>query len=170
MTDKSFAIVTVAVSGVFGLLVAVITHWLSMSRESQSLRRDLARDEMKSLGELYEDALFVLDRQIRTYGMGTDADQDRVLKLLARLSLYGRQDVQDKYQRASELIDTWCAERNAADPKRMGGSILIFTTSDREHRAKAEVAWPAAERAFNELKALMREHLQAQSTELIAQM
>lgn len=160
MDDKVFALITVSVSGVFAVFVAVVTHWLARSRESQMLRREVRRDEIAQTRALYEEAIFILNHACYTRCLGANDDQNRVIRFLARLYLLAPQEVRDQYMKTSDRVDQWAAQARKGEPQAHNG-VLIFHAGATAEKAKAEKAWPEVERELDELRHKMKKHLTA---------
>ena len=158
MDDKTFALITVSVSGIFAIIVAVVTHWLSSSRESKVLQRESRRDEIAVLRQLYEEAIFILDHACRTRNLGTDEDQNRVIRFLARLHLHAPSYVRDQYHITSDAVDAWTPQVRKGEPESRQG-ILIFRAGADADKAKAQEAWPAVEQELIKLKKQIKKHL-----------
>jgi hypothetical protein len=163
MSDKEFALLTVIVSGVFALLVSLVTHFLSASRESRTLKREIRRDQKRGLRELYEEAIFTLDRTCSTLGKGTDDDRDKVLKFLARLHLHATTEIRDEYLKTADVVDSWAAQARKGEPKPVGEGFLMIGSPQFAERAKAQSMWPQVETHLEQLKKLMRKHLETTS-------
>jgi hypothetical protein len=165
LDDKTFALITVTVSGVFAIIVAVVTHWFSSSREARVLQREVRRDEIAVLRQLYEEAIFILDHACRTRNFGTKEDQNRVIRFLARLHLYSPSYVRDQYHTTSDVVDAWTAQVRSSEPESRQG-ILIFRAGAEAEKAKAQEAWPAVEQELTKLKKQMKKHLTELASDL----
>lgn len=158
MSDKVFAIITISVSGIFALLVAIVTHWLASSRESRVFVREARRDRIQMTRELYEEAIFILDRSCRTLGLGSQEDREQTIRFIAKLSLHATQAVQEQYFKTADVLDEWVAQARKGQPERHGGVLVVKSGSGREE-VTANSMWPRVEQSLNELKSLMRIHL-----------
>ncbi len=158
MDDKVFALITVMVSGAFAVLVTVVTHWLARSRESQTLLREVRRDEIAQTQALYEEAIFILDRTCHTLGLGTNDDRNHIIRFMARLYLIAPQEVRDQYMKTSDRVVQWATQARKGEPQAHNGILIFYAGADAE-KAKAEKAWPEVERELNELRHKMKKHL-----------
>ena len=167
MSDKVFALSTVFVGGVFSLLVALVSQWLTAARESRTLRREVRRDEVAATRLLYEETLFALDRSCRSLGKGTDEDQDQACKLLARLTLHAPDTLREQYLQTTDRVDEWAAQAQRGEPEQCNGFLKIRAGAGAD-KAKAQQTWPLVERDLERLKTLMREHLRDLGSDLMS--
>jgi hypothetical protein len=165
MSDKVFALATVCASGVFALLVSLVSHFLTASRESRHLRREARRDEIHSMRELYEETIFILDRGCYTLGLGAVEDLDRNIRFRAKLFLHAPSNVREQYLITADKLDEWAAQARKGEPEQHTGFLTFRPGMDAE-KAKAQEMWPEVERELNSLKALMKEHLRDLSSGL----
>jgi len=160
MSDKIFALLAVSVSGLFSLLVSLTAHWLTASRESRTLRREVRRDDVQATRALYEEAIYMLERSCHTLGVGTDEDRDKMIRFLARLSLHATPQVRDLYFRTAEKLDEWTQQARTSNPEVHSGFLVFRPSVQGGARQKAQEAWPDFERNLDQLKTMMKNHLE----------
>lgn len=160
MSDKVFALLTVTVSGLFSVSVVILSEWLRKSHEIQTLRRETRRDEVKATRELYEEASFILEMSCRRLGWGTAEYEEIVAKFLAKMHLLATPEIREQYFKTSDAVQTYLASARQASPEQMG-TFLIISSAQSVHRAKANELWPNAESALENLRKLMRNHLES---------
>jgi hypothetical protein len=158
MSDKEFALITVLVSSVFGLIVAVATSKLSSSSENKVFRRQLRRDKVDATRLLYEDALFVLNRTVSRLGVGDNTEQTEINRMLARLALSSTNDIRNQYEKTAEAVDTWAATYRKSQPERHGDNAIVKSGMGK-YREEADLLIPNLEENLSKLRKLMIEHI-----------
>lgn len=110
MGDKTFTLITLALTSLFALLVTIVTTRLAASREDREFKRQLKREKLEATRTLYEDALFMLERLVIHLGRGDKVEQDEFTRMLARLSLRSTDEIKNLYEQAAESAQAWAAE------------------------------------------------------------
>src|SRR5712691_216497 len=100
MIPKEYLPIIISVTGgiVGGLAVALITGRLTRKREEITYHRQQQKDKIEATRTLYEDALVLLERTLRKAGLGTEADEEMVLRVLARMSLSSTEEIRAQYR------------------------------------------------------------------------
>ena len=158
MGDKTFAVITLAITSLFGLLVTIVTNRLTASREDRDFKRQLKRENLEATRTLYEDALFMLERLVIQRGRGDKAEQDEFTRMLARLSLRSTNEIKNLYEQAAESALDWAAEYRKSQPEQTGG-MLWYKSGVGKYTEEAEALYPKFQEKFIKLKTIMAEHL-----------
>ena len=161
-------VITVFLSGLFGLAVAVVTFWLSAQREKQSAQRTAQKERYAKIENLYVDKIALLEKLIRNVEAGNGADGlvDDLCRLNARLELTAPQQILDQSEKLSELVQAWSSEHFQGMPQRAGNSGMAFISSGQTpHREKASAIYPEVIKETLHLIKLMKSHLQEISLE-----
>jgi len=158
--DKIFALITVIASGIFGLLVSILTTFLQARREDRIFKRQLYKERIETTRNLYQDTLSILAGYCKRGGVGTEEDQNELIHLRSRLALSADRSVQTCFQKSSESLEIWAAEYQKAQPRQMGSYILIESGRKySEHEVEAEKLFPNYEQEFQRLQEAMSKHL-----------
>jgi len=157
------SLITVFVSGLFALAVAVVAAWLSSFRDTSSYARDRAREHFDAIKAVYANHLAHLEKSMRyTERLGDYTELDDLAIVNAQLLLSGSPDVIEQSERCSDLLYRWSTEFRRGSPKKLGDSGLSMVASgDSEHRAEAKALRPKLDAELTKLLKLMKEHLQS---------
>jgi len=128
ISERVFALLTVAISSIFGLLVTILTNKMVASRERYAFHRQLHRERLEATRSLYEDALFMLEKIIVQEGAVNKVEQSEFSRVIARLYLRSTGDICNKFVQAVELAQAWSREFGKTQPHRVGDHVII--TSD----------------------------------------
>jgi hypothetical protein len=158
-------LVTVFVSGLFGLAVAVVTLLLASRKEEAARRRQAAREAYEELKVVYADALACLEKCIREVsGQGTFPGLQESLAInSARVALVAPEDIVAQSHRVSDLVHEWSVEYRRGQPKPIGPKELnatLISSTDTRHREKASELYPQLMAACTDFANLMRSHLE----------
>ncbi len=149
---------TLGTAGVGWLASSLTTHF-QHRREDELRHEEQSYKEADCLASLYEEALFVLDRNARTLGRGDDEALNTTLKILARIQLTSTASIRDQYDAAADALDAWAAKARAAEPKRISPGLLLIRSGDSEKKKLADELFPAYQESFHRLQEMMREHI-----------
>jgi hypothetical protein len=157
-------LITVFVSGAFGLLVAIVTIWMTTQRESRNYTRDRARQRFEDSKSLYANYFAQLEKCIRCTEQRGDVSSltDALPLLNAQLNLTASKEVVSQTHICSELLYEWSTEYRRGSPKQVGDTnVAIFSSGDSEHCAKAKELRPRLMNELTKLIDLMKSHLES---------
>lgn len=155
--NPMFQLLTIFLSGVFGLLVAVVSNWMVSSKESRQHKREKAQAHYEEVKALYSEHLATL-HSITTHTthhlneaplMIEYASQDAKLALLSVPSVIEQADL------LIAIIQRWAQEYVAGNPK---GMIIGH---GKEHRKAADELSDEIIRERAKLIEVMRAHMDA---------
>ncbi len=162
--DAYLPLVTVIASGLFGLLVAVVTLALNGYKDSRAETRKLERDQRTKLEELYADHIALIEKCLRCTE-SRDAYSnlyDELARTNARMRLLSVPDVLDQSSLASDLLYQWSSEHRAGIPKPVGESgMAIISSHDTPHQKNAKEIYPKLQDQINEMIESMQQHLES---------
>ncbi len=157
------ALNTGIITGVFGLLVAITTIFLTQLKENQQHKRDKKKSKYESIETLYLDTLTLLEQIIRHVKAQKDSREfDEVLsRLNARWQLAAPKQVLNQYESAGDAITAWSAEYFRGQPKKLGyGDMIAISSQDSLHQERAEELYPKIATEMNKLTEMMHKHLE----------
>lgn len=155
-------ILTVFLSGLFGLLVAVVTWNLASKREKEKFKQDLKLREFKEKEELYVSILSSLDKTVRFTKIGKDYVElyNDFTFITAKSQLLATESINKKFSEISDILYVWSSKYKQSLPKKVGGTDFgIVTNLDNEHREKADEIYPELIKSINELVTLIKKEL-----------
>ena len=158
------SLITVVVSGAFGLLVAVVTTWMTSYRESRKYVRDRARERFETIKSLYAKYLALLEKGIRcTEELGDYSELTNDLSLLnAQMLLTASKEVGAQSEACGDLLYHWSTEYRRGSPKKLGDiGVSIVASGDSEHFQKAKELRPKLMAELTKLIDLMKVHLRS---------
>lgn len=161
--DAYFALVTVLVSGLFGLLVAWVTGRMAHRREVALSSRLIARDRIDLKRNVFSRQLSVLEKSIRlTNRLENYSVLDEELSFVnAQLLLIGNMTIVTQSERVGDLLYEWSTEVRKGSPLRGPDStIAVFNPMQKTHQVNATEIFPKLNQAILELAALMRTELE----------
>lgn len=154
-----------AIASLLGALIAGgvsgLTLFLSHRREDNRERRGQREKRLDLLSALYEEALFVLDRNARAMSLGTKDDANNAVRILARLRLGAPADIRQQYVVTAEALDSWAEEAQRGSPKPVAGGFVLISSGDTPHQEKAKTLFPVYDAAYEKLQQMMQQHLEA---------
>lgn len=153
--EALIALISAALGGSISVITLLITNRRDDHRESRASHER----QVEATAALYEEALFVLDRNARQSCVATEEFAERAVRVLTSLRLRASSDVLRAYLAAGEALDAWAAEAREAAPKRIAGGLAIISSTDSLHRSKAEGLFPEYAKRFETLEETMRRHL-----------
>jgi len=158
MGDKTFALITLALTSFFGLLVTIVTNRLTAGRGDREFKRELKREKLEATRTLYEDALFMLERLVISLGRGDKVGQDEFTRLMARLSLRSTAGIKRLYEQTVESAQDWAAQYRKSQPEQMG-EILFYKSGVQKYAQEAESLYPKFQANLAKLETIMIEHI-----------
>lgn len=152
-------LITVLISGILGLVVAVITWVLANFRENKKFKRDFEISKLNEIKELYVYTLTSIDKIIRVTKKLKDYDKidDELSFLTSKLNILASNEVNQKMQEVSNLIFKWSTEYRKGMPKRLGDSNFVtISNQDNLHLEKSHEYYPIMMEKINELVELIK--------------
>jgi hypothetical protein len=162
-------VITVFVSGFFGLLVALITWTLANKREKYKFLKEICYRDFKDMENYYLSSLASFDKSIRYTKFGKDYSEmiDELTMNSARTNVYGSKKVNDKLVEASEKLYEWSSEFRKSLPKRFGDTDLAVVSSENfKCRDNADNLYPELIQSLQELTLLIRQELKELKKEI----
>jgi hypothetical protein len=158
MTDAWAVVLSGAVGGLLTLAGSALTELLGHRREDRRLTFEKTQADLTALAALYEDTIYNIERNARTTERGTDEDLTNVVRCLARLRLVSTPEIRKQYIATATALSAWANEQRQARPT--GGSgITLISSTQSVHEKRAKEFFPAFEKSFETLQAMMRDHL-----------
>ncbi len=156
MEQSYFALITVIVSGFFGLLVASVSSCLTQGREFKIIKERNFKERIKYVERVYVDTLSAV--HIVTQRAHTrDTDFPRIQ---AQLLLISTKEIVEQFIRVGEALENWATEYNKSQPKTVGeSSYSIIQSGDSEHRKKADELYRVFHPEMKKFETLLRNHL-----------
>lgn len=156
------SLITVFLSGLFGLIVVIVTSHLTNRKDVKTQRREIAHDAYEETKSIYIDSLACLEKCLRhVLGAVSFSSLEQELSVInAKLQLIAPDKIIAQNNKISDLIYAWSTEYRRGQPKPIGetGAVLI-SCHDRPHKEKANELYPQMMNACIDLANLMREHL-----------
>jgi hypothetical protein len=155
-------LITVMVSGLFGLLVAVATSILANRREVITHRRHNAKETYEEVKATYCDSLASLEKCIRYITRDSEFPnlEAELASSSAMLQLIATEPILEQNVKVSDLMHAWSTEFIRGEPKKFAGSNTVTISSqDKPHRERAKALYPELTNACTDLANLMRDHL-----------
>jgi hypothetical protein len=156
-------LLTVFLSGLFGLAVAVVTFSLSTRRERTQQRRTADRVRFEKIEALYIDTIAGLEKLMRYTERMMDYSTafDEMAHVNARLKLSAPPKILEQTDVISDLMYAWSTEYRRGQPQRMGGDLpfSMISSDQAPHREKAKELFPQLSQAVLSLVELMKNHL-----------
>ncbi|APQ18802.1 hypothetical protein [Maribacter hydrothermalis] len=162
-------ILTVFLSGLFGLLVAYITWNLASKREKEKFKQELAFREFKEKEELYISILSSLDKTVKFTKTGKDYSElfNDLTFISAKSKLLATESINIKFSEISDILYVWSSRYRQSLPKKVGGTDYgIVTNLDNEHREKADEIYPELIKSINDLVSIIKKELNYLKNEL----
>lgn len=160
--DAYIQLATVFASGLFGLLVAVVTLALTGYKESRTERRTLIRDEKRQLEDVYARQIALFEKCIRYTNIPKPYEglYDDLALVNARMRLLSTMGVIEQSERASDLLHRWSSEHRAGMPKPIGDTgAAVISSNDSTHQEQARELFPQLHDQINKMIEAMQTHL-----------
>lgn len=148
------SLITVFVSGVFGLIVAIVTWRLANKREKQRFNLEYAKTELKDKEELYISILVSIDKTVKYTTREKDYSEliNENALMLAKAKLLATKEINVQLENIQDIIEVWSSNYRQSLPKRIEGiNMGIISTEDSKYRKKAEEIIPHLQKAMGEL-------------------
>lgn len=148
------SLITVFVSGVFGLIVAIVTWRLANKREKQKFNLEYAKIELKDKEELYISILVSIDKTVKYTTREKDYSEliNENALMLAKAKLLATKEINIQLENIHDIIEVWSSNYRQSLPKRIEGiNMGIISTEDSKYRKKAEEIIPHLQKAMGEL-------------------
>lgn len=155
-------LITVFISGVFGLIVAIVTWKLANHRENRKFKYEQNILDYKEKKDLYVRLLATLDKSIRITRRDENfSNQHEELSLIsAQIRILGSERINNKLYEVSDLLFEWSTEYKRGLPKKLGNTDLrMISTQDSPHIKKAEELYPSLAKQMVELAKLIEKEL-----------
>ena len=160
--DYFMPMLTVFLSGLFGLLVAIVTWRLASQREKEKFKQELAYREFKEMEDLYASLLSTADMIVRFTKAGKDYAElfNDLTLVMAKSQLLASNTVNDKFSELSEIIYEWSTEYRNSLPEKIGDTNFgIASTKGVKHREKADELFPELKKIIGDLVEIIKEEL-----------
>ncbi|MDI1321983.1 MAG: hypothetical protein PSV36_04495 [Algoriphagus sp.] len=138
-------IITVFISGLFGLIVALLTWKLANQREKRKFQIDLYLRELKEKEDLYVSMLANLEKVIRLTRSGQDYSTLLTELSLnsARANILASEKINEQLDLVSDKLYEWSSEFKKGLPTKIGESgFAMISNKDFEHRDSAKELYP----------------------------
>jgi hypothetical protein len=155
-------ILTAFLSGLFGLLVAVVTWNLASKREKEKFKQDLSLREFKEKEELYISILSSFDKTVRYTKSGKDySDLFNDLTLItAKSQLLATKKINKKVSEISNVLYVWSSNYRQSLPEKIEGTNFgMVSNFDSEYKEKADEVYPELLKLINELVDVIKKEL-----------
>jgi hypothetical protein len=157
-------LITVFVSGLFGLVVALATTTLANLSDARSHSRIRKVKRYEDMESLYIDVIANFEKCIRYTQRSDDylALTEEMPRMNARLQLASIKPINDQARVASDLLFEWSREYRGGAPKKIDGTGLsIIGSPDFPHQERAKALFPPLCEEIIKLTKLMKEHLKS---------
>lgn len=154
--------INVLITGLFGVIVAILTWKLAGKREKRKFQKDVLLKRYYEIEAFYVDVIATIDKVIRITRSGKDYSDiiNEISIQTAKINLMGCKPVNEKLKIVDEKIQTWSSEYRKGIPKRIEGTTLALSSNlDQVHFDKANELYPEVNTAISELNFAMQVHL-----------
>ena len=152
-------------SGAFGVAVALITWLLAGYREKHTFRRDLQRDYIHKLENIYAERIELLEMAMRITGsLDSYKNIERDLsKNNALLRLLSTKEINDQSETISDFMYKWSSLFRKGAPKKVGDTAMaIISSTDSKYSKQAEELRPQLNGELVKIITLMSAHLKSE--------
>jgi hypothetical protein len=157
-------LITVFVSGLFGLIVALTTTALANRTDARTHRRSRKVKRYEDLELLYIDVVAGFEKCIRYTQQLNDYSEltEELPRLNARLQLASTKLINDQAKIVSDLLFGWSSEYRQGAPKKIGDTgMAIVGSPDFPHQDRAKALFPPLCEEIVKLTNLMKDHLKS---------
>lgn len=161
---------TVIISGLFGLSVAVITWILANYRENKKLKNDFKISNLNEKKEVYVSLLSTIDKTIRATRKLSDYGNidDEFSIITAKLNILGSNEINNSLSKVSERLYDWSSEYKKGMPKKFGDTnFAMVSTEDFEFRENAKKLYPELMKEIYNLTTLIKNEISTLETKVI---
>ncbi|TDN96178.1 hypothetical protein [Sunxiuqinia elliptica] len=163
-------LLTVFISGIFGLIVAIVTWKLANHRENRRFKYEQKISDFKEKKELYVTLLASLDKIIRITEIGENYPNlhENMSLISAQIRIFGSENINNKLFEISETLFEWSSEYKQGLPKKLGETnFRMVSTMDTGHMEKAKIIYPTLRKQINELAKVIEDELHQTKKDLI---
>lgn len=133
-------LITVFISGLFGLLVAILTWMMANRREKRKFKQDFAILDLRAKEDLYVAVLASLDKTIRKTESAEEFENhhEEFSLISAKVNLLSTEIINEKLAEVSNILFRWSTEYKQSNPKKIPNTDFGYVTNlDSGHRRKA---------------------------------
>ena len=162
-------VLTVTLSGIFGLLVAIATWQLSLRREREKFRQDLKLQDFKRIEDLYTNTISQYERSIRYTSAGLDFKElyNEMALNAGKAQLLAEEKVRKQMDVVSDALYEWSSAYNKGAPTKVGDTGLAMVSTEHfKHRDRAKELLTNALDEIVDLTSLMKDHLKKLKSEI----
>ncbi|MEQ8909391.1 MAG: hypothetical protein RIC95_09375 [Vicingaceae bacterium] len=166
---STIPILTVFISGLFGLIVAIVTWKLASRKEKEKFKQEVALRDYKDREELYISMLSTLDMIVRYTKRGKDYSElfTKLTYTVAKAEILAPGSINAKFHEVSEIIYSWSSEYKQSLPSTIGDSGFgIASSQDEIHRERADKLFPELTTSINELVKIIKTELEKMKAEI----
>ncbi|NOQ26150.1 MAG: hypothetical protein GQ564_12370 [Bacteroidales bacterium] len=156
-------ILSIFLSGLFGVIIAITTWKLSLLRERNNRNIELNQKEYERHEDFFISCLASFDKVIRYTKSNRDYSEliSEHSIFFARSRLFENKAIGEKLDSASYVLSEWTFEYKKSMPKQVGDTnYAIISNLDSEHSEKAKELFDKASKEINELVDLMKGELE----------
>jgi hypothetical protein len=160
--NEYLPLITVFLSGLFGLAVAIATSLLTNRKDTMRLRREAAYEAYEEMKSVYIDSLACLEKCLRCVSDSASFPslKQELAVSSAKLQLIAPDSIIVQSHKVSDLMYTWSTEHHRGQPKPVGETgMALISSHDHPHQEKAKELYPQLMNACTDLTNLMRDHL-----------
>jgi hypothetical protein len=156
-----YALIGVLATGVFGLIIALVTSRLTRGREHWASRRAAKKELLDERRDLYVEAVALINSHIANQCKGDKEYEGRLRNIEARIELLSPKEIRLAFEETANLISAWAGECRAFEPRRMGNMVVITNTTPamEAHQSKAAELEVEMWAKLEHLKAAMADEL-----------
>lgn len=125
-------IASVFLSGIFGLLTALLTWIMASRREKRRFYLELKLKEWQDLELLYANSIALVDKIAQVTKSENDYSTviDQMTLISAQISIRGSEAVSKQYHIVADGLSVWTSLYQNSKPSKIGGSNLSMLTSE----------------------------------------
>lgn len=157
-------ILSVFLSGVFGLSVALLTWKLSLQREKTKYQQDILAEDYKKIEVFYTGCLASVYKVIHITKANLD-DSNRYIEfslMSAQASILADELFQRKLNDVCRTLSDWSHNYKLGSPKKFGDTGLVqVTSSDQAYLSKAETLYLELMKEMREFTQIIKDQLKA---------
>lgn len=162
MAPSNFSIITVFVSGVFALLVALVTSFLTNRKEKRRYKQELEEKRYGAKQDRYVRIIASINKNVRSIKLGEDAtDVAGEFSLLsAETTLMENAEFNQKFSDVDDAMRAWAVQHYQASPKKIGiMGLAMISSLDEDHKPEAKRLYAAFNKEMFEFIQLMKANL-----------
>jgi|GEM_PF-4569289 len=159
LDDKLFALLTVLLSGLFSLLVVLITNWMTSRFENKKFNNQLKKEKIEAIRNLYENTIYMLQKFIVQSGKGSKEEQDEFNRIKARLALRSTKEIEEQYASCFDVAEDWARIYVKSLPEKTESGYSIIKSGMNQFAEQAKPLLDKFHNEFEKLKNLMIQDL-----------